>query len=484
MRLIDTLAIRGSSKKGISKRIAPWALLILGTIVAGCAAGSPKSTSSSTTSSGPQTYMSAFMIGDSLPGYSVSAYSIDDTVQSFSKSTYFVGKTGATGQGPLQLGAQTFYAGTTTALKRGLLSLAGTYEFSNQNSTTLSPPQTGSWAVELPNQAGGLVQIKGQVVEPLVAATSCPGKPPQTYQFLTLPTAFGDSQAYFWDPTLETVYGSVDISGTGSTIAFNNIHQYALPSFPDLTPGAPAIAVTSPQTGTCSSGYYGNTIVVPGSLTVTNPGPGSVVQPVALVGIGPTGLLVESNAAMGEPNTPPYDVPPFYQNLLGAGTGAIGLPKPSSALDTSALVGAQYLGFFYGAGSGANDWSSFVASFGFATLSPGCRQVATQTPTMIYGGDFAGNNPALPAYQANGGFGNCDFAIDLGTQDPNNNGLYPAATVYVSAFYTGNQTAANYGFPAVAIAGKLGEKFAIFLSGIDIQGYPAQPWGIYLLQSN
>ncbi len=482
MTSIERFATAGSWTKATSRCVASLALLIPGMLVSGCASGSTVATTSSTQLNGPRAYMAPYVVGDTAPGNSVSAYQIDDTAQSFTKSTYALGQV----DGAAQLGARIYYAGTTTSLKRGLLSLGTTYEFLfGGNITTYSTPQTGSWAVELPNQSGGLVQLLGQPVEPIVPATNCPDfKTSQTYWFLTLPTTFGDSRTYVWDPTLETVYGSVDVSGSGSTITFANIQQYALPSAFDLDPTLgppepPATVVTSPQTGACSQTYYGNTTVVPANLTVTNPGPGSATPTVSVVGIGPTGLLVESNAADGESR-----LAPFYQDLLGAGTGAIGLPKPSSALDTSALVGAQYLGFDYGAGSGHNDWSSLVTSFGFATQPAGCQSVASQTSTMIYGGDFNGNNPAAPGIQANGGFGNCDIAIDLGTQDPDNNGLYPAATVYVGPFYVGNQTGADYNFPAVAIAGQLGGKYAIFLLGVDFTGFPNQAWGIYLLQSN
>jgi len=466
------------------------ALPVLALLCSGCNGISTATTSTSSPPPDPQTYMAPYMVGDNgtaaSPGYAVFADQIDHTAQTFSKSTYYIGP-GV--NGAAQDGVRTYQSGTTMSLARGLLSLGLEYNWTASNPITYNPPQAGGWAVELANQAGGLVQMNGQPVEPMVAATSCPDfKTPQTYQFLTLPAPFGsfgaNQSVYTWDPTQETVYGSVDISGSGSAITFNNIQQYALPSFPDFTPGPPATTVISPQTGNCSSGFYGNTTVVPGNSTVTDPGPGTVAPPVALVGIGPTGLLVESNAANGEPDSPPYNTPPFYQNLLGAGTGAIGLPKPSSAVDTSSLVGAQYLGFFYGSGDGNNDWSSSAASFGFNTLPASCNTVATQTSTMIYGGDFTGNNPGSTGTQAKGGFGNCDIAINLGTQDPNNNGLYPAATVYVGLFYAGNVVGANYNLPAVAIAGQLGGKYAIFLLGIDTTGTPNQAWGIYLLQSN
>ena len=192
-----------------------------------------------------------------------------------------------------------------------------------------------------------------------------------------------------------------------------------------------------------------------------------------------------------------------YENLLGAGTGAIGLPKPSSAVDTSSdtssLLNAQYLGFFYSSGYEAynsakgtysyptNGFTS-VASFGFSSLPANCNNSSFGIPAtdtiVLFGGDFTNNDPAASTVQANGGFGNCDFAIDFGTQDSSTNGLFTGATVYVGSNFATNTTGTTYSFPAVAIAGQLNGKYAIFLIGEDTAGSPNQAWGIYLLQSN
>ena len=95
---------------------------------------------------------------------------------------------------------------------------------------------------------------------------------------------------------------------------------------------------------------------------------------------------------------------------------------------------------------------------------------------LIYGGDFTKDNPSA----SSNGFGNCDLAIDLGSQDPSNNGRFPKATVWIGASYAANTTGKTYSFQAVAIAGQLNGKYAIFLLGVD----SVEPWTIYLLQSN
>ena len=108
------------------------------------------------------------------------------------------------------------------------------------------------------------------------------------------------------------------------------------------------------------------------------------------------------------------------------------------------------------------------------------RAVAATSSTLIDGGDFPkANGQDNPSASPNG-FGNCDLAIDLGTQGPSNNGSYPQATVWMGASYAANTTGKTYSFPAVAIAGQLNGKNAIFVLGVD----STQPWAIYLLQSN
>jgi hypothetical protein len=310
----------------------------------------------------------------------------------------------------------------------------------------------------------------------------------ETFLFVTLPTGLitSGTASKSWNPLLETAYGSVDISASGSTVTFANINQNILPSA--VLPGGvatPANASSPSVTGACSTTVYGETVAVPANPTTTiDPTGTTTISPQAMLGIGPSGLLVEDNdsqdtsAAKGT----------LYENVLGAGTGAIGLPKPSSALDTGSLVSAQYQGFFYGGGSydsarkTTSNWSSLPASFGFST-STTC--VAPRTSTMLYGGDYKNNDPTT----STDGFGNCNFAIDLGAQTTN--GLFPNAMVYVGTGFatntagtTGCGLTTGYCFPAVAIAGQLNGKYAIFLIGEDTVGSPNQAWGIYLLQSN
>lgn len=470
-------------------RTVPSLLMIL--CFAGCGGNSTSTTAAP--KAAPQNYFAPPVSGTSNGGSDLivpQLYSIDDTGNAFSQTTYRL-------QLPAQQGLQTINAGDLMIGQRSLRSLTITanYTYSGANPVYVADttPKPGGFAVELSGQAGALVQLAGQPAVPVVAATQCPNlKTPQTYQFITIPGALAAQSAgvtpmYGWDPANDTAYGSVDISSSGSTVTFQNIHQYTLPS--EGGSGSPTLPVPSSATGTCAATVFGNTITLPYPITIQNPGGGQGVSPSATAGIGPSGLLVEGNSVTQGPfgSAASSTVVPNYNNVLGAGTGTVGLPKPSAALDTNALVGAQYLGFIYSSGIYtafnqllASGWSSHLASFGFSAVPPECGTAIgdpTTTPsTLIYGGDFTNDAPATYS----GGFGNCDFGIELGPQDPSNNGLYTQATVRVGAGYAGNTTGNAYSFPAVAVAGQLNGKYAIFLVGVDT----TQPWAVYLLQSN
>jgi hypothetical protein len=477
--LIKSARIRRSTRRTSALLLTFW--------IAGCG-GSTKSTSPSPVAAppGPQTYFAPSVAG---AANGVSTFTIDDAADTFSQSTYQLNP-------PIQQGPQVLNAGVFAVSLRGLRSLGITAQYvanSGGNGVapgyypvTYNPPEPGSFATELAGQKGGLVQLIGQPATPLVAAIQCPSlATPQTYQFITIPAALAPPgtiprPADTWDPTSETAYGSVDVSSSGDTIAFQNIHQSTLPSEGGTgAPSMPAPAVS--MTGACGPTFFGSTITVPGQVVITNPGNGQSASGQATIGIGVSGgLLVEDNG-VGTVQSPPGTSPEVpYINVLGAGTGAVGLPKPASALDTGGVIGAQYLGFIYAAGvysqGNPSGWSSHLASFGYSTVPASCSGLTAPTATLIYGGDFTNDDPSTSP----DGFGNCDFAIDLGGQSTSTNGLYPNATVWVGAGYAANPTGAAYSFPAVAIAGQIASKYAVFLIGVD----STQPWAIYLLQSN
>ena len=141
-------------------------------------------------------------------------------------------------------------------------------------------------------------------------------------------------------------------------------------------------------------------------------------------------------------------------------SGAVGLPQPASALgdDARRLHPVPRIPLRNGelpqrvADAGGLPTSSPSASR--PPLQSSCAAFAAQTGPLtngIYGGDFpvqtATNLPTtgLPdpnqaAVQANGGFGNCDLAVDLGTESSTSSGLYPAATIWIGSTYFANTT--------------------------------------------
>jgi hypothetical protein len=445
-------------------------VLVIGIVIGGCSS-TPMTTPPAVTSKNPQVYLAPLVAGTTVGPDAINTpqtYTIDDAGTAFSQSTYVLGQD--------QEGAQVVAAGSFTASSRNLLTLAlsATYIFDSNaakwTATNYNPAVPGGFAVELPGQAGALMQLKGQPAVPLVPLTTCPTiATAQTYQFITIPAALitptAPGQAATWDPITDTAYGSVQITTNGSNVNLASIRQYTLPSMGGK--GTPASPADSSIAGVCGQTAYGNAISIPGQIDISEPGPGGSHPPQAIFNVTPGGFLVEDNG----------DSYP-YQNSLGAGTGAVGLLMPSAALDTNAAVNAQYQGFIYGAGafpgngSSATGWSSHLASFGFSSVPSICSSVAASASTLIYG--VGGDDPSASSN------GSCNLAIDLGPQDAANHGLYPNAKVWMGAAYPENKTNAPYSFSAVAIAGQLQGKYAIFLLGVDSK----QPWAIYLLQSN
>jgi hypothetical protein len=401
-------------------------------------------------------------------------FAIDHTANTFVRTVY--GFDGSPADG-----ATITDSGVISVLPNGITSLGTTYnENSSAVKSTYNPPLTGSWAVEIPGQAA-LIGMKAYPnFTPVVPTGSCPNiATAETFRFVTIPTQLSTKGTTIvsgsWNPQLETAFGSVAIATSGDAVQLMSVSQYTFP-LNGGTPGPPSDPAPASAGATCSPTVYGQTIAVPSSVTVVNPGTSESIPPSATIGIGPSGFLVEdagTSQIKGQP----------YENILGAGFGAVGLPMPSSVLTTSTVAAAQYQGFLYGSGGPVSTTQSgpgfsLIASFGYSNLQASCPALpAPSTGTILYGGEFANNDPSGNT------FGNCDLAIDLGAQDTKNNGLYPAAVVYVTAGFSNNGIGMAYSFPAVAIAGQIQGKYAIFLIGVDTVGSPAQAWGIYLLQS-
>ena len=405
-----------------------------------------------------------------------------------------------------QQGTEVNNSGVMDILARGLEDLGTTYSYPYGSGVALpgtqyDPPLFGSFAVELADQAGGLVQLLGSAATPMVATSACPTlAAAQTFQFVTLPSAVtstGPGSGLTWNPALDTAYGSVSVATNGDAVTLSHIQQFTLPLNGNPA-GTPANPVPSPvPAGVCTSTSYGRVATLPAVLTVTDPGSGQSATAASTIGIGPSNMLVEDNGTSGGSGS--------YNNILGAGTGAVGLPVPSGPLGSgpvgSGAEGApEYLGFAYSTGNASNasdtGWTSNLVSFGLpAALQTSCAAFQLQTGILtngIFGGDYPADpatglpNPNLPVVQGNGGYGNCDLAVDLGLESSASPGLYPAATVWIGSQFVANKTvpSVTYSFPAVAVSGQLHGKYAIFVIGFDAVSQPNQAWSLHLLQSN
>ena len=444
---------------------------LLGLAVSGCNSSIGTNANSNATASPTQTYLAAG-VGN------LQSYVIDHSANFFVASYYVPQTTTLTIQD----------SGSISQLSNGIFDLDITYYPEEDLS---SPPLTGNWDVEIPGQAA-LTELEitnssgtNTSFAPLVPTLSCPSLPAaENFLFVTIPNPLSSKATIVagrWNPTLETAYGIASIATSGSTVQFSNISQHTLPAASGGAPGTPLFPASGNVAGACSPGFFGQTISVPSSVTLTTAAGGSSVTPFATIGIGPAGFLLE-DLASGLGSSSSSTTP--YENVLGAGYGSIGLIEPTAPITTSTLASTQFQGILYGAASGSsaaagNPGFRLIGSFGYSNLQTSCPTLpAPETSTLLYGGEFANNDPSANS------FGNCDLAIDLGNQDAKNNGLYPAATVYVSAGFPNNGLGSAYSFPAVAVAGQINGKYAIFLIGVDTNGSPSQPWGIYLLQSN
>ena len=312
----------------------------------------------------------------------------------------------------------------------------------------------GVWALEVPGVMG-LFSNGGAY--PMVSTTSCPSiSQTQTFQFLSLSPLSTDT-------TIGTVaYGSVDVVTSGDLVNFTNIKQFVFPAA--SSPAGTAVTVNpgpSAISGNCGNTAYGQVVSI---TQFINEGGQGMLQTVDTLNMNSNFLL---EAGSNEPTLP---------NILG-GAGAIGLAKPASAVNTTSLVGGSFNGFFNLAGNPAaftgssSACSSLLASFASLPTQP--------SASSLYGGDFPNQDPSMNATA------NCDVAIDLGTEDTNNNGLYPAATIYLGADYPGNVNGAPAVLPALAIAGQIGSQNAIFVeSNTSLDPNTNNPFQIFLLQAS
>lgn len=397
--------------------------------------------------------------------------------------------------------------GTFTAAETGFLAVTESFAvpFGSAIPSAQNPPITGAWAVEIPG-AGALANFlnvnTGVTPATAVAAptalaqnTACPNLlTPSPFLFVTVPDAamlhdFAD-------------YGIASIQSQGSAVTFS-VQPFLVGSHAQ-TP--------STVTGGCSQTLLGALTAYPlNAFGSTGPQP-------ELISIGNAGLLVSQFS----PSSGSASLGAF-----GGGTGVIGIAEPSAPLDISSLVSAQFNGFIFSPDNRARqpgyDVTVLASAFGHHTgASQACSALQASlaanngqgagtvpvppSPNSIYGGEFLTTSAAGSINDPTGASGseNCDVAIDLGAQDPNNNGLFPDATIFIGSNFPPFSASSPWtcgsgggvcavSFPAAAIVGQVQGHYVIFVAASSVSTPPAQlpggpgslqaqPVGIYLFQ--
>jgi hypothetical protein len=395
--------------------------------------------------------------------------------------------------------------GSFTSADTGFLGITESFATTSTGvPSAQNPAITGGWAVEIPG-VGALANFLSVIVQStpatasaaptaLVENTACPNfTAPTQFLYVTVPYAAMLSDL--------ADYGIVAIQPKGSAVTFS---------------AQPFLVGSNPQTTSTVSGGCSQTIF--GSLTAYPLNTyGSTGSSPELISIGRAGLLVSYFApSPGSGAT----------SAFGGGTGVIGVAESTSALDVNSVISATYNGFIFSPSNpvkGANgyDITVLASAFGNHTAtSQACSVLQSSlaannnqgglvpnlpSPNSIYGGEFLTVSAAGSVNDPTGvnGSENCDVAIDLGTQNPNNNGLFPTATVFIGSSFPpfsaskpwtcGSGGVCAVSFPAAAIVGQVQGRYVIFVSASGVSTPPAQlpngngilqpqPVGIYLFQ--
>lgn len=337
------------------------------------------------------------------------------------------------------------------------------------NSNT--PPNFAGYAVEVPGDAisfepGSLtsaLQQNGIYTAALVVGAdmqNCDGiKGTNTYQFISLGVATAS------ETTPAVAYGSVQASNSGATWNFSNLKMF---TFDGTT-----LSPTPVQPGDCAltqEGYAvttNTTFDLPGFINTVTGVPVPVTVPVT-VAISPSGYFV-MDQGQGDPS--------LYNSHTLAATptgpfGLVGVQQPSSQINTANVIAAKYVGFEYD--SILPDYASSESSSGVLKTTPTLPvtfgQGTVGSGSVMRGGDFPNNDVTKTP--------NNDITIDLGAEDPQNNGLYTSVTVTVPDTY-GSCLQQTYGgkdangnptciFHGDAIVGNPNGKFVVFVTVQDV----------------
>lgn len=444
------------------------------------------------------TYFGGPFIVAGSPVGAPSAAAFDHLANQVAVSSTIINVTSGT---PVQVPVNTIN-GSFTSADTGFLAITEYYVTTSTGiPSAQNPPITGAWAVEIPG-AGTLANFlsvyTGSTPPKISAAptamaqnTACPNfLAPSPFLYVTIP--------YAGQITDLVDYGVVGISSQGSAVTFST-QPYLVGSIPQTT---------STVTGACSQTALGALTSYPlNTYGTTGPRP-------ELISMGSSGFLV----SYFNPG------PSGGVGAFGGATGVIGVAEPSSALGVSSIISAQYNGFIFSPSnplkqSNGYDITVLASAFGdYTATSQACSVLEASlaanngqggmvpvlpSPNSIYGGEFLTVTSEGSVNDPTGAAGseNCDVVIDLGTQDPNHNGSFPNATVFIGSnfppFNASNPWTCSSGvcavsFPAAAIVGQVQGQYVIFVTASALSTPPAQlpngsgsqvqPVGIYLFQ--
>jgi hypothetical protein len=376
-------------------------------------------------------------------------------------------------------------------------------------------PLTGAWVAEIPG-AGALANLltvntgsSGPATlggpAAMVENTSCPNfADTATYLYVTVPAVNGLGTVSTAD------YGIVGIKTQGSAVTFS-----AQPFLVGSSAQAQSVV-----TGGCSDSFFGPITTFP----LNSIGETSFDR----IGIGTSGFLVDSFSPVNSTGA-------FGQSENSSGVLAVSLP--ASPVDVSAVLSANFIGFLYAPQNQITfsvpltyDATVLASAFGNNTATSQVCSVlskslasnnghgssgtvaALPSANSLFGGEFLTTSGGATTNDPSGPHGseNCDVAIDLGAQDPNNNGLFPNASVFIGSNFPpfnvdnpwlctglnqGNGLPCAVSFPAAAIVGQVNGQFVIFVAASPQSTPPAQlpdafgnltpqPVGIYLIQNS
>lgn len=419
-----------------------------GLLMSGCASGKP-GTQTPPTATGDDVYTYQG-VGNKTAKTATQNYNLSWSL-TLSQSDSFFQYTG-TYLNSVQNGTSEVEVGTV---------VSGNYVADSSYLTLTSAGQSSGaqgYALSIPGQAA-LLRPGDGTTPPVVTAAmnSCPVLTNSaTYLFVALP-------GVFWDPSTSAAYGSLQAStdATGTNWSFSNQSQSLFAGS-----GSPSSYPAS-FTGTCGQGTSGYGIGVLPTITWPNSNP--------TISVSPGGFFTET--ATGQ-----------QTDVGGLGTDYaqqpfVGVAAPSSALDTTSLAAAKYLGFMYESlpiTSSNQSLTTQLVSFGSAVAGSG---------TTMTGGVFPNDDPSqTPA---------ANIAVNFGSQSATQNGLYTGVTVtipdttetHIGVNYctnnggisgTGTNGSQTCSFSAIAVAGNPNSKYAVFLIGQD--PLTTAPFGLYLYQ--